>query len=428
MVGDGIARRGSHEGGSMTPDEAGQVFLSPDAYADDARFHAACTVLRRDDPIHLVEHPHFAPFHAITKHADVFEIEVHHDEFQNAPRPVLANLEADRRREAQGDLLRTLIHMDDPDHRAHRGLVSGWFLPKNLAKLEDRLADLADRSIERLLELDGECDFARDIAMQYPLQVILAILGLPESDYPRMLQLTQELFGSEDADMARSDDALEGLIEVVNDFFAYFGELTAARQAEPTGDLASVIANGRLDGEPLGIMEQISHYVIVATAGHDTTANAMAGGLLALIEHPDQLARLRAEPELLPLAVDEMIRWTTPVKHFMRNVTVPYELRGHRFEPGDAVLLSYPSANRDEDVFVEPFRFDVGRTPNKHLAFGFGVHYCLGAMLARMEMKALFSKLVSRLESIELAGEPELVKAVFVSGLKRLPIRYSLGD
>lgn len=401
------------------------MFVTPAAYADPAYFHEACAVLRRDDPIHLVEHPDFAPFHAITRHADVHEIEVHHREWHNAPKPVISNLEADRRRAEQGDLLRTLIHMDDPDHRAYRGITADWFLPKNLATLESRLADLAKLSVQRMEELGGRCDFARDIAMQYPLQVILAILGLPESDYPRMLTLTQELFGSADPELSRGQ-SLEDLAAVIQDFFAYFTELTDDRKAEPTGDLASVIANAELDGRPIGIMEQISYYVIVATAGHDTTASAMAGGLQALVEHPDQLERLRADMSLLPTAVDEIIRWVTPVKHFMRNCTTEYTLRDHTFQPGDAVLLSYPSANRDESVFTDPFTFDVGRSPNKHLAFGFGVHYCLGAMLARMEIKALLTELVPRLRSIELAGEPAEMQTLFVGGLKRLPIAYEL--
>jgi len=195
--------------------------------------------------------------------------------------------------------------------------------------------------------------------------------------------------------------------------------------------LASAIANATIadqGGVPqqLGAMETISYYTIVATAGHDTTSAALAGGMQALIEHPDQLARLQADPSLIPTAVDEMIRWVTPVKHFMRNATEPYELRGHRFEAGDPVLLSYPSANRDEDVYPDPFSFDVGRTPNKHLAFGFGVHFCLGAMLARMELRAVLSALLPRVRTIELDGEPELVKTLFVGGLKRLPISYTL--
>ncbi len=409
----------------MTPYEAGQVFVTPAAYADPALFHEACAVLRREDPIHLVEHPDFAPFHVITKHADVLEIELHNKEWENAPRPVIANLEADQRRMEQGDLLRTLIHMDDPDHRTYRGLAAEWFLPKNLAKLEGRLAELASMSATRMAELGGSCDFARDIAMQYPLQVILSILGLPETDFSRMLKLTQELFGSADPELSRGV-SMEDLIAVVQDFFAYFTELTEARKSEPTEDLASVIANATVDGVPIGLMEQISYYVIVATAGHDTTASAMAGGMQALIERPDQLARLQADPSLIGSAVDEIIRWVTPVKHFMRNCTTEYTLRGHMFRPGDAVLLSYPSANRDEEVFVDPMTFDVGRSPNKHLAFGFGVHYCLGAMLARMEIKALLTELLPRLRSIELAGEPAEMQTLFVGGLKRLPIAYEL--
>jgi cytochrome P450 len=409
----------------VTPKQAGQVFVDPAAYADPERFHEACALLRREDPVHLVESDDFVPFHVLTKHADVLEVELHNREWENAPRPVIATLEADARREEQGDLLRTLIHMDDPDHRTYRGLTAEWFLPKNLARLEARLAELARLSAERMVELGGRCDFARDIAMQYPLQVILAILGLPESDYPRMLTLTQELFGSADPELSRGT-SMEDLVAVVQDFFVYFSALTDARKATPTADLASVIANAAVDGEPIGIMEQISYYVIVATAGHDTTSSAMAGGLQALIEHPDQLERLQKDPSLLSTAVDEMIRWVTPVKHFMRNCTTDYELRGHAFHPGDAVLLSYPSANRDEEVFDDPFFFDVARSPNKHLAFGFGVHYCLGAMLARMEIKAMFAELLPRLRSVELAGEPAEMQTLFVGGLKRLPIAYEL--
>ena len=215
------------------------------------------------------------------------------------------------------------------------------------------------------------------------------------------------------------------------DFFVYFGELTTARRANPTDDLASTIANATIanaDGERrlLSDLELISYYVIIATAGHDTTASAIAGGLQALIEHPDQLQRLRDNPDLMPRAVDEMIRWTTPVKHFMRTAQAPYSLRGVQLQPGDWLMLSYPSGNRDHDVFDHPMSFDVGRTPNKHLAFGFGVHFCLGAMLARMEIKALFTELLPRLDHIALAGEPALMHTLFVGGLKRLPIEYSI--
>jgi cytochrome P450 len=241
-----------------------------------------------------------------------------------------------------------------------------------------------------------------------------------------MLQLTQEIFGAEDDEFKRDADTLTGLMQTVAEFVAYFDGITAERQAQPTDDLASVIANGIIDGEPIGHREQLGYYIIAATAGHDTTSNSMAGGLQALIEHPDELRRLQSDPSLLGTAVDEMIRWTSPVKHFMRTATADYDVRGTTVRAGQDVLLSYWSANRDEEVFADPFRFDVARTPNKHLAFGFGIHYCLGAMLARMELKALFGALLPRLHHIELAGEPQLSRSYFVSGLKHLPIRYEL--
>ena len=405
--------------------DAGYVFVDPSAYADEARFEAATALLRRDDPVHWVEGPGFNPFWAITKHQDIFEIETKNTIFLNEPRPILGSQDDDRRRAEQGDLLRTLIHVDDPEHRKLRGVTADWFLPKSLAKLDGQLAILARRYVDKMVELGTECDFARDIAMHMPLNVILAILGLPESDYPRMLTLTQEMFGAADEDLRRGEN-VEDLMAVIQDFFVYFGQLTEDRRAHPTEDLASAVANASIDGEPLTLMQTISYYVIAATAGHDTTASAMAGGLHALIQNPDQLERLRADPSLLANAADEMIRWVTPVKHFMRTATEDYVLRGTTIRAGQSVLLSYASGNRDEEAFVDPFTFDVGRSPNRHLSFGFGVHYCLGAMLARMELKALFSELVPRLRQIELAGEPALMKTIFVGGLKRLPIRYEV--
>lgn len=411
----------------MTLDEARWVFIDPSAYADDERFHAACSLLRRADPFPWVEDPsgEYNPFRVATRHADVLEIELHNDIFLNEPRPVLGNAEGDRRTAENGHMLRTLIHVDDPEHRDLRGVTSEWFLPKNLARLERRLADLAKTYVDKMESLGGECDFARDIAMQMPLNVILDILGLPESDYGRMLTLTQELFGNADEDLRRGENPAD-LVAVIQDFFAYFTKITEDRRANPTDDLASAVANGKIDGQELSMLQTISYYVITATAGHDTTASAMAGGLHALIENPDQFARLKADPSLVATAADEMIRWVTPVKHFMRTANADYTLAsGHTVEKGQSVLLSYPSANRDEAVFDDPFRFDVGRSPNKHLSFGFGVHYCLGAMLARMELKAFFAELMPRLGSIELAGDPALMKTLFVGGLKRLPVTYS---
>ncbi|MDQ2727854.1 MAG: cytochrome P450 [Actinomycetota bacterium] len=408
----------------LSPEEAGKVFVTPSAYADDPLLHRAFAVLREKSPIHRVAMDGFPPFWAVTRHADVYDMARNSEVWRNEPRAVLQPLDREEYQRQQGEL-KTLIHLDDPHHRELRSLTIDWFKPRSLARLDDRLAELARASVGRMVELGGSCDFARDVAMPYPLQVILAILGLPEEDYPRMLTLTQNLFGGDDPEYTRGTSP-EELQKVIMDFFAYFSELVADRQAQPTEDLASVVANASIAGQPLDIVEQLSYYVIVATAGHDTTSAAMAGGLQALIENPDQLRRLKDDPSLIATAADEIIRWVTPVKHFMRNAAVAADVGGHHFEAGDSVLLSYPSANRDAKVFPNPFTFDVGRSPNRHLAFGFGAHYCLGATLARMEIKALLTELLPRLDNVELAGEPALSQTLFVGGLKHLPIRYSL--
>jgi cytochrome P450 len=409
----------------MTVEDAGRVFTDPTAYADDARFHAACALLRREAPVHRVEADGFNPFYAVTRHADVMDIERQHDRWLNAPRPLLGPKEADDQRAVTGDLLRTLIHMDAPDHPVYRQIAADWFLPKSLSRLDERMAELAKRYVDRMADLGGECDFVTDVAVHYPLYVILSILGLPEEDFPRMLKLTQELFGAADPELARGTTP-EELLQTLQDFFQYFMALTETRRAEPTDDLASVIANATVDGEPIGIFEAVSYYVIVATAGHDTTSSSIAGGLHALLDHPGELQRLRDDPALVTTAVDEMIRWVTPVKQFMRTATTDSVVRGVPIAAGESVLLSYPSANRDEDVFAHADRFDVGRNPNKHVAFGFGAHYCLGAQLARMEGRALYRELVPRLRSIELAGEPSYMQTLFVGGPKHLPVRYEL--
>jgi cytochrome P450 len=405
------------------------VFVEPKAYADDARLHEALAYLRAHEPVVRVESKLYRPFWAITKHADIMAIERENDLFLSEPRPLLATAAADDLAKEQleaGMGLRTLIHMDDPHHRKVRTIGADWFRPKAMRDLKVRVDELAKRYVDRMRDIGPECDFVTEIAVHFPLYVIMSLLGLPEDDYERMHMLTQEMFGGDDDEYKREGGSLEDQLQVLLDFFAYFSQLTASRRENPTDDLASAIANGRIDGEPLTDVDTVSYYVIVASAGHDTTKDAISGGLLALIENPDQLERLRSDPSLMGTAVEEMIRWTTPVKEFMRTATTDTEVRGVPIAAGESVYLAYASGNRDEEVFEEPFRFDVGRDPNKHVAFGYGVHFCLGAALARMEMNSLFSELIPRLESIELAGTPELSATTFVGGLKHLPVRYSL--
>jgi cytochrome P450 len=402
------------------------VFVDPTAYANEERFHEACRVLRRERPVARVESERYRPFWAITRHADVMEIERDHQHFRNAPRPVLVPAAAEAVLKSNGgQMLRTLIHMDDPDHKAFRGLTSSWFLPGQIRRLEDRVRQLAVRYIDHMGHLGRSCDFARDVAVGFPLHVILSILGLPEEDFPRMLQLTTELFGGNDEELTRSTDP-ELQMAVILDFFQYFVALTNDRRAHPTDDLASVIANATVDGESITELDAASYYVIIATAGHDTTSSSIAGGLEALLRHPDQLIRLRDDPSLGAAAAEEMIRWVTPVKEFMRTATEDRQVGDVTIPSGDAVYLAYLSANRDEQAFEDPFRFDVGRADNKQLAFGYGVHFCLGAHLARLEMRVFFEELLARLDDLELIGEPSRSATTFVGGLKHLPISYKM--
>jgi cytochrome P450 len=401
-----------------------RVFVDPNAYADEERFHAACRVLRRERPVVRVESELYRPFWAVTRHADVVEIERDHEHFRNAPRPLLAPAAMEALTAANADqALRTLIHMDDPDHKAFRGIAASWFLPGRIRALEDRIRELAVRYIDHMADLGGSCDFAQEVAVGFPLHVILSILGLPEDDFPRMLKLTKELFGGDDDELNRSRNPEEQMTVLI-DFFRYFMALTAQRRAHPTDDLASVIANASIDGQLLEDIDTASYYVIIATAGHDTTSSSIAGGLEALLRHPEQLARLRDDPSLGPNAVEEMIRWVTPVKEFMRTATEDRRVGDETIPAGDAVYLAYLSANRDERAFEDPFRFDVGRSDNKHVAFGHGVHFCLGAHLARLELRIFFEELLARVDDLQLAGEPARSATVFVGGLKRLPVSY----
>jgi cytochrome P450 len=404
-----------------TMDDAAKVLADPLAYADEPKLHAALTHLRANAPVSWVEVPNYRPFWAITKHADIMDIERDNALFTNWPRPVLTTTEGDELQANAG--VRTLIHLDDPQHRVVRAIGADWFRPKAMRALKVRVDELARNYVDKMMAVGPECDFVQEVAVNYPLYVIMSLLGIPESDFPRMLKLTQELFGSDDSEFKRGSSN-EDQIPALFDMFQYFNGVTAARREHPTEDLASAIANARIDGEPLSDSDTVSYYLIVATAGHDTTSATISGGLHGLVENPDQLRRLRNNLDLMPLATEEMIRWVTPVKEFMRTAAEDTTVRGVPIAAGESVLLSYVSANRDEDVFTDPFRFDVGRDPNKHLAFGYGVHFCLGAALARMEVNSFFTELLPRVKSIELTGAPQHTATTFVGGLKHLPVRY----
>ena len=396
----------------------------PRTYGSDPKLHELLTHMRLNDPVAYIEADGFRPFYAIAKNDDIVSISRRNDIFLNAPRPVLIDEAIEQAQAGQPAALRTLIHMDEPDHKTFRGLTQDWFMPANLKLVGQKVEAIAQDFIDRMLESGGECDFVNDIAVWYPLRVIMMILGVDEKDEALMLKLTQELFGANDPDMQRDAPTEEERNKTLFDFYNFFTQITAARRANPGDDVATSIANAEINGAPIGDLEAMSYYIIIATAGHDTTSSSTAGGLLALLQHREQMQKLQNDMSLLPTAVDEAIRWVTPVKHFMRTATEDFELRDKIIKKDESVMLMYASANRDEEVFTDPFSFQVDRRPNKHVAFGHGSHHCLGHLLAKMEMKALYKALLERVTDIELTGEPAWVQAQFVSGLKTLPIRF----
>lgn len=400
------------------------LFTDPLRWADAEQWRRDMLALHEVGPIHRIETDDFDPFWAVIDHATVFDVERRHQEFSNGPEAVVSKRVKIAAKAAKGAKTATLIDMDRPEHRDYRRLTADWFKPSSINRLNDRLTELSNEAVAKLEAADGRCDFVTEVALPYPLQVILELLGLPEADYGIMLQLTQEMFGSEDPDHkpSSSDPAA-----TVLKFNRYFSELTADRRANPTDDLASVIANGLINGEPIPERETLGYYMIMATAGHDTTSAAVAVGMQKLAEHPDQLRLLQERPDLMPNAVDEIIRIASPTRSFMRTAVTDTEIAGQQVTAGDWIMLSYPGANNDPKVFHDPLRFDIER-PNadKHLAFGVGIHHCLGAQLTRMELRSLFDAIVPRLDSLELDGDVHTSQAIFVGGPKTLPIRYTL--
>jgi hypothetical protein len=420
------------------PEDIARTVVTPKAYAEDAPVHEAFRWLRANQPLGMAHLEGIFPFWIVCKHADILEVSRQNDLFHSGDMAAtFTSIEGDQtvRKMTGGSphLVRTLVQMDAPDHPKYRVLTQSWFLPQNIRHLEARIRQIAREHVERMASLGGECDFVQDVALTYPLRVIMEILGVPPADEPRMLKLTQELFGAGDPELNRSrsnnpeqDGGLGDLQAVIADFFMYFKKITDERKAHPGSDLASVIANGQIDGAPINDFEALCYYVIVATAGHDTTSSSTAGAIWGMCQFPEAFANLKADPALIPGLVDESIRWVTPVKHFMRSATQDTQLRGRHVKKGDWLMLCYPSGNRDEEVFDEPDVFRPERSPNRHLSFGYGAHLCLGQHLAKMEMRILWEEMIPRLSSLEFAGQPTRAEAAFVGGPKHLPIRFAM--
>ncbi|WAC24307.1 cytochrome P450 [Blastomonas sp. SL216] len=421
---------------SVLPPEISSAIVNPVAYGEWNGIKEKFRWARDNMPVGLVQAEGFMPFWAITRHDDIMTVSKDNARFLNAPKsvvlgPVAVQMLTHMITGGSPHLVRSLVTMDAPEHMDYRKLTQSWFMPKNLGSIEEKIRGIARASVDAMLATGGSCDFVHQVSALYPLHVVMQILGVPHEDEPLMLKLTQEMFGGEDPDLNRArsveltpEQVTQFVIEAVRDFEGYFMKLAADRRANPQDDVATVIANAVVDGEPISDRNAAGYYIIVAAAGHDTTSASTAGAMWALAKDPEQFARIKADRSLLPGLIEEAIRWTTPVQHFMRTAAEDCEIGGQRIAKDDWLMLCYVSGNHDERVFPDPDRFDASRSPNRHVAFGAGVHQCLGLHLARLEMRILFDELLDRIDSVELAGTPQRASSTFVGGPKTLPIRF----
>ncbi|MDP7508490.1 MAG: cytochrome P450, partial [Acidimicrobiales bacterium] len=365
----------------------GHELISPHAYAEHGPPHDLWTRLRVESPVHYCEPEGFEPFWAITKHADICEISTQPERFISEPGiTVLTDSQRQALDTSAFAAMRVIIQMDPPEHRAVRKVASPVFTPLAIRALDEEMERSARELVDELAGKsgEGECDFATDVATAHPLRVLSHMLGVPREQEPDILRLTNQLFALDDPELQRKgDDRQQAIMELGLELYEMFDKIIQDRRAHPREDLASILANGTVDGEPLGMMETVGYYLIVFSAGHDTTKNALAGGMQAFLEHPDELHRLQAHPELVDRAVEEVVRWTSPVNYMKRTAVEDAVIGGQRISDGDCLVMFYGSANRDADEFEEPFRFRIDREKNRHLGFGIGEHFCLGANMAR---------------------------------------------
>ena len=400
--------------------------INPASFAAHGYPHEEWTRLRRESPIHFYDNGPL-PFYAITKHAHITEIGKQPDLFLNAPLLMISDRYNEETTESMGfERPRTLIEQDNPRHRASRKLISGRFTPGALRKIHADIERIAKKIVDEMTEVEaGEIDFVEKVSAPLPIAVIAWLLGVPESDWNLIFDWTNRVIGSEDPEynQGNENDGAAAMVEM----FTYFTQVVEERKKNPKDDLISVFNNAKDEnGEPLPLMDVLAWCQIIMVAGNETTRNATSGGMLALIQNPDQLARVQADPTLLRSTIEECVRWSSPVIHFARTLSKDTDFHGTKFRQGDRVALYYPSANRDEDVFENPFSFDVGRSPNPHLGFGVGEHFCAGAHIARIEIEMAFKFLLPRIEEIELTGEPARLHSNLIGGIKHLPIRYKL--
>lgn len=402
--------------------------LGPDNFAANGYPHAAWKTLREEAPFRYFDLGPRPGFWAVVKRADIVWLSKRPTRFLNAPRFAIF---ADSPPPAEGrpssrQILRHLLNMDPPDHPEYRGLASSWFTPRAIGRRREEIERIADDLVSDLADR-SEADFVEDFTAPFTLSVLADMLGVPRSDWRKMFEWTNQIAGSGDPEyQVDGGDSGEQMRASIEEMFAYFTEMVEERRKKPTEDIVSVLANATIGGAEVAAFELLSYFSLLVVAGNETTRNAASGGLLALIENPGELAKLKDDSGLVNKATEEIVRWTAPVIQFCRTPVEDFEMHGQKVKAGESLCLLYPSANRDAEFFEDPDTFKVDRSPNPHVGFGIGEHFCLGANLARLEIRIALEKLIPRLDEIELAGPMERVRSSFLGGVKRMPIRYSL--
>jgi cholest-4-en-3-one 26-monooxygenase len=381
--------------------------------------HAWLAHLRRHDPVHWQDEPGGPGYWAVMKYEDCVTVNRDFERFSSATKGTMP-FEMSEDEIAQQSLM--MLNMDPPLHTRYRRLVNKGFTPRMVRDLEESIHRSADSIIDQVIET-GAADFVTDLSAELPLQVIAELLGVPQDDRHKMFDWSNRMVGSEDPEyQAHAEMALTSAMEL----YAYAAELFGKKRIDPHADLMSVLTTVEIEGERLSDMELELFFLLLTVAGNETTRNLMSGAMHAFFQYPDQWQRLLADRSLLPSAVDEMLRFVTPVMNFRRTATCDAVLSGTQIKAGDKVVFYHASGNRDEEIFENPDAFDIGRDPNPHIAFGGGgPHFCLGANLARMEIRVMFEHLLDRMPDIHQDGDAQRLQSQFINGVKHLPVAFT---
>jgi cytochrome P450 len=407
---------------SAGPQRAPAEIIDPAFYGKHGPPHEAWTRLRREAPIAYCEAPGMLPFWAVTRYQDVVELSRQPGRFANQPRMAVF---PEEQFQTDDFPVHHLLNMDPPEHREYRFLLSSHFTPRALEQKRAAVSRLVNEILSGL-PVGEPIDFVTEVSAVMPIVVIAEMLGIPEEDRPLFFRWTNESIGATDSEYQDGASVKETTDRAIKSQMEYFAKRVEERRREPKEDFIGLLANAKIDGKWIPDFELLSYLILLVVAGNETTRNAASGGLLALLDNRDELERLRNDPALLKPAVEEMVRWQSPVNQFCRTPIEDVELGGQKIRAGESLCLFYGSANRDEEIFDEPFAFRVDRNPNRHIGFGIGEHVCLGAHLARLELQELFGALTRRLERIEATGPVERLESSFISGIKHLPIQVEL--